>query len=153
MPCSRPMTGAFIKINGERAGAPHVRTLMVDDHAAFLNELAHLLEEDREMDVVGRATSGEEALEKTTALRPDLVLMDLAMPGMGGLEAARRLKTDAEAGTPRLIVLSLYEHPMYQQAALDAGADGFVPKSRLGTMLLPMIHNLFPAAVEDAASS
>jgi DNA-binding NarL/FixJ family response regulator len=126
---------------------------MVDDHAAFLTELAHLLEEDREMDVVGRAMSGEEALEQTATLRPDLVLMDLAMPGMGGLEATRRLKTDAGAGAPRLIMLSLYEHAMYQEAALDAGADGFVPKSKLGTMLLPMIHALFPAAFEEAVSS
>jgi len=128
-----------------------VRTLIVDDHAAFLDELAHVLEEDREMDVVGRAALGEEALEQTTALRPDLVLMDLAMPGMGGLEATRRLK--AEPGAPRVIMLSLHEHPMYRTAALDAGANGFVPKSKLGITLLPMIHSLFPAAIEDAVAS
>ncbi len=141
-------------MNGEDgACAPRVRTLMVDDHATFLNELTHLLEEDHEIDVVGRVASGEEALEQTAALRPDLVLMDLAMPRMGGLEATRRLKTDAGAGAPRLIVLSLYEHSMYRQAALDAGANGFVPKSKLGTLLLPMIHALFPAAVENAVSN
>lgn len=132
---------------------PHVRTLMVDDHAAFLDELAHLMEEDREMDVVGRATSGEDALEQASALRPDLVLMDLAMPGMGGLEATRRLKNTAGTGAPRVIMLSLHEHSMYHLAALDARADGFVPKSKLGTMLLPMIHSLFPAVIEDAVSN
>ncbi len=135
---------------GHRTSRPHVRTLMVDDHAAFLDELAHLLEEDREMDVVGRATSGEDALEQTITLQPDLVLMDLAMPGMGGLEATRRLKINAGTGAPRVIMLSLHEHSMYRLAALDAKADGYVPKSKLGTMLLPMIHSLFPAAIADA---
>jgi DNA-binding NarL/FixJ family response regulator len=133
------------------AGRPRVRTLMVDDHAAFLDELAHLLAEKREIDVVGRAASGEDALEQTTVLRPDLVLMDLAMPGMGGLEATRRLKAEPDA--PRVIILSLHEHPMYRTAALDAGANSFVPKSKLGTTLLPMIHSLFPAAIKDAVAS
>ncbi len=126
---------------------------MVDDHAAFLDELAHLLEEDREMDVAGRAASGEEALEQTTALRPDLVLMDFAMPGMGGLEATRRLKTSTGTDAPRVIMLSLHEHPMYRTAARDAGVNGFVSKSKLGTALLPMIHSLFHAAIEDAVAS
>ncbi|HYM38233.1 MAG TPA: response regulator transcription factor [Nitrospiraceae bacterium] len=140
-------------MGGERADKRRVRTLMVDDHTAFLDELTHLLEEDREMDVVGRATSGEDALQQTTALQPDLVLMDLAMPGMGGLEATRRLKINAGTGAPRVIVLSLHDHAMYQMAALDAGANGFVPKSKLGTMLLPLIHSIFPAATAGTVSS
>jgi DNA-binding NarL/FixJ family response regulator len=135
-------------MGGERADRPRVRTLMVDDHAAFLDELAHLLAEEQEIDVVGRTVSGEDALEQTAALRPDLVLMDLAMPGMGGLEATRRLK--AESGAPRVIMLSLHEHSMYRLAAQDAGANGFIPKSKLGTTLLPMIHSLFPVATENA---
>lgn len=128
-----------------------IRTLMADDHATFLDELAHFLAENSEMDVVGRATSGEEALERTNALRPDLVLMDLAMPGMGGLEATRRLK--AKTSAPRVIMLSLHEHPMYRKAALDAGANGFIPKSELGATLLPMIRSLFRASTEGAVSS
>lgn len=128
-----------------------VRTLMVDDHAVFLDELAHLLEETLETNVVGRAVSGEDALEQVARLHPDLVLMDLTMPGMGGLEATRRLKSDA--GAPHVIVLSLHEDPMYRRAALEVGANGFVPKSKLGTVLLPMIHSLFQEAVEHEASS
>lgn len=128
-----------------------VRTLMVDDHAMFLDELAHLLEETRGTNVVGRAASGEDALEQVARLRPDLVLMDITMPGMGGLEATRRLKTSA--GAPRVIVLSLNEDPMYRRAALEVGANGFVPKSKLGTALLPMIYSLFPAAIEDAVGN
>ncbi|OGW67169.1 MAG: hypothetical protein A3A88_01805 [Nitrospirae bacterium RIFCSPLOWO2_01_FULL_62_17] len=139
-------------MNQQRASDLHIRTLMVDDHAAFLDELTHLLEEDHDMDVVGRAESGEDALEQTRTMRPDLVLMDLAMPGMGGLEATRRLKINAGTGAPRIIMLSLHEHSMYHMAALDAGADGFVPKSKLGTVLMPMIHSLFSAAAENVAS-
>lgn len=137
-------------MNQQRASDLRIRTLMVDDHAAFLDELAHFLAEEHEMDVVGRTASGEDALEQTTALRPDLVLMDLAMPGMGGLEATRRLKAEPDA--PRVIMLSLHEHSMYHLAARDAGADGFVPKSKLGTTLLPMIHSLFPAAIKNAVA-
>jgi len=136
-------------MSGERTCRPHVRTLIVDDHAAFLDELAHLLAEERAIDVVGRTASGEGALEQTGTLRPDLVLMDLAMPGMGGLEATRRLK--AEPGAPHVIMLSLHEHSMYCLAARDAGANGFVPKSKLGTALLPLIHSLFSTTIENAS--
>ncbi len=135
-----------------KTSRPHVRTLMVDDHATFLDELAHLLAEEREIDVVGRTASGEDALEQAIALRPDLVLMDLAMPGMGGLEATRRLKINTGTAAPRVIMLSLHEHPMYRTAARDAGVNGFVSKSKLGTALLPMIHSLFPAAIENAVA-
>jgi len=144
------LTGNFQAMNQQGASDRRIRTLMVDDHATFLDELARLLAEKREIDVVGRTASGEDALEQTNALRPDLVLIDLAMPGMGGLEATRRLKADPAA--PRVIMLSLHEHPMYRMAALDAGASGFVQKSKLGTTLLPMIHSLFPAAIEDAVA-
>ena len=139
-------------MESDRTDRPRVRTLMVDDHPAFLDELAHLIEEDGEMNIVGRAVSGENALEQVGALRPDLVLMDLAMPGMGGLKATRHLKINMGAGAPRIIVLSLHEHAMYQLAARDAGADGFVPKSKLGALLLPKIHSLFPSVVGDAVS-
>lgn len=127
-----------------------VRTLMVDDHATFVDELVSLLEETRETDVVGRAASGEDALEQTSALRPDLVLVDLGLSGMSGLEATRLLRIDAGAGSPLVIAMSVHEHSIYQQAAMDAGANGFIPKSKMGTMLLPMIRSLFPAVVQDA---
>ena len=138
-------------MNQQRASDLRIRTLMVDDHAMFLDELAHLLEETRGTNVVGRAASGEDALEQVARLRPDLVLMDITMPGIGGLEATRRLKAEPDA--PRVIVLSLNEDPMYRRAALEMGANGFVPKSKLGTALLPMIHSLFPAAIEDAVGN
>ncbi|HEX9742554.1 MAG TPA: response regulator transcription factor [Nitrospiraceae bacterium] len=138
-------------MNQQRVSDLRIRTLMVDDHAMFLDELAHLLEETRGTNVVGRAASGEDALEQVARLRPDLVLMDITMPGIGGLEATRRLKAEPDA--PRVIVLSLNEDPMYRRAALEMGANGFVPKSKLSTALLPMIHSLFPVAIEDAVGN
>lgn len=124
-----------------------VRTLMVDDHSVFLDELAHLLEEAHETNVVGRAESGEDALEQVARLHPELVLMDLTMPGMGGLEATRRLRSGA--GAPRVIMLSLHEDPIYRRAALAVGANGFVSKSKLGSALLPMIHSMFQEPTEQ----
>ena len=138
-------------MDDQKTSGLRVRTFMVDDHAVFLDELAHLLAESHETDVVGRTVSGEDALEQIAVLRPDLILMDLAMPGMGGLEATRRLKAKPDA--PRVIMLSLHEHPMYRMAALDAGASGFVSKSKLGTALLPMIRSLFPAGIEHTVAS
>jgi PleD family two-component response regulator len=113
------LAGNFQAMNMQGASDRRIRTLLVDDHATFLDELAHLLEEEREMDVVGRAASGEDAVEQATALRPDLVLMDLAMPGMGGLEATRRLKINTGTDAPRVIMLSLHEHLMYRSTAHD----------------------------------
>lgn len=137
-------------MDGQKIYAPPVRTLMVDDHATFLDELTHLLEEAHGTNVVGRATSGEDALEQVAKLHPDLVLMDITMPGMGGLEATRRMKTGA--GAPRIIVLSLNDDPMYHRAAIEVGASGFVPKSKLGTALLPMIRSLFQEPAGQEAS-
>src|SRR5207244_5806865 len=94
-----------------------------------------------EVEVVGRASSGRGALEQVPLLKPDLVLMDLTMPGMNGLEATRRLK--ARPDGPRVILLTLHDNPEYRAAAAAVQADGFVSKSDLGLHLLPLIHNLF----------
>lgn len=91
----------------------------------------------------GGALSGSEALEKVGQLRPNLVLMDLAMNGMNGLEATRRLK--ACANPPCVIILTLHDNPEYRAAAMGVQADGFVAKSGLGDDLLPLIYRLLPS--------
>jgi len=106
---------------------PPVRTLMVDDHATFVDELVSLLEETRETDVVGRAASGEDALEQTSALRPDLVLVDLALPGMGGLEATRLIS--AELPEIRVVILTVSEADEDLFEAIRSGAHGYLVKS------------------------
>ncbi|MET0398609.1 MAG: response regulator transcription factor [Longimicrobiaceae bacterium] len=105
-----------------------IRVLMVDDHAIFRAGLAALLGLEPDMDVVGSVGSGEEAVERVRALRPDVVLMDLEMPGMGGLEATRQV---VALGTgARVLVLTSHGEDESLLPVLEAGAHGFVCKTR-----------------------
>jgi DNA-binding NarL/FixJ family response regulator len=117
------------------------RVLLVDDNAEFLDSASHFLDTDPGLKIVGRASSGLGALEQVPVLKPDLVLMDLTMPGMNGLEATRELKSQPDG--PRVIILTLHDNPEYRAAAAAVQADGFVTKTELDLQLLPMIHQLF----------
>ena len=118
-----------------------IRTVLVDDYADFIESASQFLSTVPYIQVVGCARSGIEALQAVDRLRPDLVLMDLSMPCMGGLEATRRIK--ALDGAPRVVIVTLYNNPGYQIAARAAGADGFVSKSEFGEDLVPLIRDLF----------
>ena len=120
---------------------PTIRVLLVDDYADFLESASQFLSTVPRIKVVGRARSGVEALQAVDRLRPDLVLMDLAMPGMSGLEATRRIKE--QAGAPRVVIITLYHNRGYRVAALAAGADGFMTKSEFGEDLVTLIRDLF----------
>lgn len=117
-----------------------IRLLLVDDNAEFLRVAADFLSTDPWVDVVGQARSGRDALRRVVHLDPDLVIMDLAMSGMDGLEATRRIKSQPDA--PHVIILTLYDSTEYRVMAQESGADGFVAKSELGERLLPLIHEL-----------
>lgn len=117
-----------------------IHVLLVDDNAAFLNSALHLLAVDERCNVIGQAISGRDALEKTKLLCPDVVVMDLAMPEMNGLEATRQIKRCSKS--PYVIILTLYDSPEYRTAVQLAGADGFVAKSEVGVALLPLIYAL-----------
>jgi DNA-binding NarL/FixJ family response regulator len=121
---------------------PHIRVFLVDDNLEFLEAATNFLKTDPQLEVVGRATSGHEALEQVAALQPDLVLIDLTMPDMSGLEATQQLKSQPNA--PRVAILTLHDNPEYRIRAETVHADGFVPKSEVGTQLLPLIHALCP---------
>lgn len=114
-----------------------LRILLVDDSLPFLESATRFLSEEACLEIVGRASSGKEALEQVMRLHPDLVLMDLAMPGMNGLEATRQIKLQGDA--PYIIVLTLSDSNEYRIAAEAVGADGFVSKSDFSTALLPLI--------------
>ncbi len=118
-----------------------IRILLVDDSPAFLDSAAAYLDGQPDLRVVGRAFSGQAALEQVAALRPDLVLMDIAMPGLNGLEATQQIK--AQPNAPAVIILTLHDNPEYRRAAANAQADGFVTKSDFGVQLLPAIRSLF----------
>ncbi len=118
-----------------------IRVLMVDDHAILRDGLRSLLERQPGILVVGEASSGEEALEQVAALEPDVVLMDLAMPGMNGLEATQHLRQSH----PKVKVLILTQHDdrEYIAPALQAGATGYVLKRSGGREVVNAIHQVF----------
>ena len=118
-----------------------MQVLLVDDNPDFVQVAAEFLAADPDIEITGVATSGERALELADSYHPDLVIMDLAMPGMGGLEATRQLK--ARPNPPAVIILSLYSDEAYLEQARRAGADEEVSKSDLGVALLPLIRQMF----------
>ncbi|ADI14900.1 response regulator [Truepera radiovictrix] len=114
------------------------RLFLVDDHAVVRSGIRLLLEAHGGALVVGEADSGEAALERVPELAPDIVLLDLTLPGMNGIETARSLK--ARLPSVRLIALSMHEDPEYVRGFLEAGGNGYVPKSALETQLLDAIR-------------
>jgi DNA-binding NarL/FixJ family response regulator len=103
-----------------------IRVLLVDDHAVVRAGLAQLLGTVEDIEVVGQAAGGEEAVRLAPAARPDVVLMDLSMPGMGGAEATRRLL--AVAPEAHVVALTSFSAREGIVTALDAGATGFLLK-------------------------
>ncbi len=110
------------------------RILIVDDRDVVRAELHHVLELSEGVIVAGEAVDGQEALRLAAALQPDIVLMDLEMPGMDGFEATRRIKAQHLARA--VIVLTIYADVFNQKKALKAGADAFIAKGTdLGAIL------------------
>ncbi len=106
--------------------------LLADDHDAILERVARLLE--TECDVVGTATDGQQALEAAQDLKPDVLVLDISMPVMNGIEAAHRLKdVGVEA---RVVFLTVHDDPDFAREALEAGALGYVIKPRIASDLL-----------------
>jgi DNA-binding NarL/FixJ family response regulator len=116
---------------------PPVRLFLVDDHAIVRAGVRSLLSAHDQLLVVGEAESGEEALIRVPAANPDVVLLDLSLPGMNGIATARALR-EALPGL-RLVALSMHEDPEYVQGFLEAGGSGYVPKSSLEAQLVDAI--------------
>jgi DNA-binding NarL/FixJ family response regulator len=121
-----------------------LRVLLIDDSPAFLQAACRHLAATERLEVVGQGRTGLEALEQSARLKPDLVLLDLAMPEMNGLEAAQRIK--AQPQPPKVVILTLHDDPEHRAAALAAGADACLAKARLTADLLPLIRQLGSAA-------
>ena len=117
-----------------------VRVLLVDDHKVVRAGLKALLESAGRVDVVGEASSGEEAVRKAGTLEPDIVIMDLAMPGMDGVQATRRI---AELGLgAKVLVLTIHDEDEFLVPALNAGAAGYLNKSVADTDLMGALEAL-----------
>jgi len=104
-----------------------IKVLIVDDHLTFGEALQVALSKERDLDVVDVVTDGEQAVEKVAEHRPDVVLMDLTMPGTDGIEATRKIRS-SEPET-RVVVLSGQEGELTFARAVQAGASGFLPKT------------------------
>jgi PAS domain S-box-containing protein len=118
-----------------------LKVLLVDDSPSFLSAAQRQLSYQTGIQFVGSATSGSEALRLIQERAPDLVLMDIVMPDMNGIDATRRIKRHANA--PRVVMLTLHDNAEYRYHAQLAGADGFIAKPELEVALPAMIDRLF----------
>jgi two-component system invasion response regulator UvrY len=103
-----------------------IKVMLVDDHAVVRTGFRLLLQSVASMSVVGEAESGEAAIQRYPELMPDVVVMDLAMPGLGGLEALKRIR--AQFPQARILALSAHDDPVHARRALQEGALGFLSK-------------------------
>jgi DNA-binding NarL/FixJ family response regulator len=118
-----------------------IRILIADDQALVRAGFRMILDAEPEMEVVGEASDGREAVEQVRELRPDVVLMDIRMPELDGLEAARRiLSGTSEDGAPKILMLTTFDLDEYVYEALRAGASGFLLKDTPPEQLVSAIH-------------
>jgi len=118
-----------------------IKVLIVDDHTLVRDGIRSLLELVSDIEVIGEATNGKEALEKVQLLAPDVVLMDLAMPIMGGLEATRRIRK--QHPETKVLALTQYDDTDYVVPVIEAGACGFVTKMAAFSELASAIQAVY----------
>jgi DNA-binding NarL/FixJ family response regulator len=117
-----------------------IRVLLVDDQALVRAGFRMILDAEDDLDVVGEATDGREAIDKVRELRPDVVLMDIRMPELDGLEASRRIIDGQGDDAPRILMLTTFDLDEYVYEALRAGASGFLLKDTPPEQLVAAIH-------------
>src|SRR5215217_3877508 len=131
-----PMEAEATESSGDRTGP--TRLLIADDHELIRDGLRGMLRGEPGFEVVGEATNGREALELCRSLRPDMVLMDVRMPEMDGLEATRAIKREhPEIG---VLIVTMHENPDYLFEAIKGGAAGYVLKDASRDELITAIH-------------
>ncbi|HOM82347.1 MAG TPA: response regulator transcription factor [Armatimonadota bacterium] len=122
-----------------------IRLLLADDHAILRSGLRLLLSEQPDMEVVGEAADGEEAIEKTRELNPDILLLDITMPGVGGLEVLERIKK--ECPQVRVVVLTMHDDESYMERVMASGGSGYVLKKAADTELISAIRAVHQGGV------
>lgn len=123
--------------------ATPIRIMIADDHTIVRQGLARLLEDHPELKVVGEAADGRMAVEKAMELKPDIIIMDIAMPLLNGIEAAKRIRK----GLPKakILILSMYSHEHYINELLESGISGYLLKDSSGRDII----NAIQAAMKD----
>lgn len=122
-----------------------IRVMLVDDHAVVRMGFKLLLQEAADIEVVAEAATGEEALKRYPELKPDVVVMDISMPGMGGLEAVSRLL--AKDPAVKILILSAHEDSIHPKRLLKAGAAGYLSKRSAPEELIHAIHEVAEGAI------
>ena len=118
-----------------------IRVLVADDHAIIRDGIRALLGVQKDMQVVGEAVDGQDALEKTRQLSPDVVLMDIVMPGMNGLDAAKEICRHYQQA--KVLMLTQYDDEENVRASQELGALGFIPKTVVSSQLLNGIRSVY----------
>jgi DNA-binding NarL/FixJ family response regulator len=130
-----------------------IRLLIVDDHEIFRKGLRSLVESSADLEICGEAANGIEAVEAARHLKPDVIVMDISMPSMNGLDATKRIRK--EVPQSRVLVLSQHDSSHILTAAIEAGASGYVTKSQVAHYLLVALEAVasgqsFPWSSPDA---
>ena len=121
--------------------SPKIKVFLVDDHEIFRNGLKQLVDSEPDMEVVGEAGDGETALEVLRALSPDVIIMDIRMPGINGVETSSiLLKREPQA---KIVFFSLYDSPDYVARALEMGASGYILKDTSNKIFLTAIRTVY----------
>ena len=120
-----------------------IRIILAEDHTIVRQGLARLLDDQPDLKVVGEAVNGRVAVEKALALKPDVIIMDIAMPLMNGIEAAKRIRKHLPK--TKILILSMYSHEHYIHELLETGISGYLLKDSSGRDIIKAIH----AAMND----
>lgn len=146
--CGRKKSGAVrssskwvtVEVELSAKASEMIRILLVDDHSVFRRSIKFNLESNADLSVVGEASTGIEGVEKAQALKPDVVVLDLSMPGMNGLEAARRIRDSVPQAA--ILILSQYDIPQIIEEAKTVGAKGYLVKSNASRDLIRAIETV-----------
>jgi DNA-binding NarL/FixJ family response regulator len=117
-----------------------ITVLLADDHTVLLDGLRYLLEAQKDIMIVGTASNGQEAVDRATLYCPDVVIMDISMPVMNGIEATKHICKVCE--NTKVAILSMHHTTEYMQRALEAGAVGYLLKDSAGVELVTAIREL-----------
>jgi DNA-binding NarL/FixJ family response regulator len=127
-----------------------ITLLIVDDNPVVRGIVKRLVQSEPGMNVLAEAGDGLAAVRLARELNPDIVLIDLSMPGLDGLQATRQIKADRPEA--KVVIITVHADEVYRRAAVESGADGFLPKKTLTAGLVPMLKEIGPEKPRDGPS-